>query len=86
MMMSELANPAELTQHVLFIALVAALAMQLSVLFGNLQQQPTCIKNIKGIICSGDPIKNIRFLIIKMRKRSSEIFRGMATVYKSDQL
>ena len=49
MMVSELEKFAELTQHVLFIALVAARAMQLSVVFGNLQQQPTCITNIKSI-------------------------------------
>ena len=55
MMMSELANSAELTQHGLFIVLVSALAMQLIVLFCNLQQQPICIKNIKSITCSGDP-------------------------------
>ena len=55
MMMSELTNSAELTQHDLFIVLVSALAMQLIELFCNLQQQPTCIKNIKSITCSGDP-------------------------------
>ena len=55
MMMSELANSAELTQHGLFIVLVSALAMQLIVPFCNLQQQPTCIRNIKSITCSGDP-------------------------------
>ena len=55
MMMSELANSAELTQHGLFNVLVSALAMQLIILFCNLQQQPTCIKNIKSITCSGDP-------------------------------
>jgi len=32
-----------------------ALAMQLIFIFCNLQQQPTCIKNIKIIICSADP-------------------------------
>ncbi len=32
-----------------------ALAMQLIVGFCNLEQQPTCIKNNKSIICSADP-------------------------------
>ncbi len=32
-----------------------ALAMQLIIIFCNLQQQPTSIKNIKSIICSADP-------------------------------
>ena len=59
MMMSELERFAELTQHGLFVDLLAALAMQLIVLFCNLQRQPTCIRNIKSITCSGDPNKNI---------------------------
>ena len=40
MMMSELADSAYLSQHGLFIVLVSALAMQLIVIFCNLQQQP----------------------------------------------
>ena len=60
--------------------LVAALAMQLIVLFCN---QPTCIKNIKSITCSGDPHKkhSIKYLIMKVRKRSFAIFRWVATLY-----
>ena len=82
-MMSELANSAQQTQH----GFVHCLGV-CTYFFCNLQQQPTCIKNIKSITCSGDPhLKySIKFLIIKMRKRSFAIFRRMATLYKSDQL
>ena len=54
MMMSEFANFPDLLQHDLSIVLVAALAMQLIVLFCYLKQQPTCIKSIKSITCSSD--------------------------------
>ena len=54
MMMSEFANFPDLVQHGLSIVLVAALAMQLIVLFCYLKQQPTCIKSIKSITCSSD--------------------------------
>jgi len=37
-----------------FVLCLSALAMQLIVNFCNLQQQPTCIKNIKSIICSAE--------------------------------
>ncbi len=58
MMMSELADSAYLSQHGLFIVLVSALAMQLIVIFCNLQEQPTCIKNIKKYYLT--PVNNIR--------------------------
>ena len=56
MMMSEFANFPDLLQHGLSIVLVAALAMQLIVLFCYLKllQQPTCIKSIESITCSSD--------------------------------
>ena len=87
MTMSELEKFAELTQHGLFIVLVAVHAMQLIVLCCNLQQQPTCIKNIQNITCSGDPLEkySIEFSIIQMRKRSFAIFGEWRPYIKPDQ-
>ena len=53
MMMNELGS---LLSYHSVLCSMSALAMQSIVFFCNLQQQPTCIKNMKGIDCSADPL------------------------------